>query len=81
MTTEPNTAKTLLEFATSDRRTMDWVAAQAVWPEVVQGYHDGVRATTIRAWLIREKGFTDKQLPSGDSFARFLRNNHPKDDE
>lgn len=72
--------KSLIEFATSDRRDVAWLTQQEVWPEVVAGYQDGVKTTTIRLWLVRERGFSDKQLPSADAMARYLRNNHPRED-
>jgi hypothetical protein len=75
------TPKSLIEFATSDRRDVAWLTKQEVWPEVVAGYQDGIVTPTIRLWLIRERGFSDKQLPSGDAIARYLRNNHPRDDQ
>lgn len=74
MTTE--SPKSLLEFANTDRRPIEWLTEQEVWPEVVAGYRDGVKVTTIRLWLVRERGFTDKQLPSADSMRRYLSNNH-----
>jgi hypothetical protein len=74
------TPKSLTEFATSDRRDVAWLAKQEVWSEVVAGYRDGVQCSTIRLWLIRERGYNDKQLPSAESIARHLRNNHPRDD-
>ena len=75
------TPKSLLDFATTDRRDVAWLSEQAVWPECVDGYHDGVKVTTIRQWLIRERGFSDKQLPSAETMARHLRNNFPKEEQ
>jgi hypothetical protein len=80
MTTE-GAPKSLIEFATTDRRDVTWLAQQDVWPEVVAGYRDGVKVTTIRLWLVRERGFHDKQLPSPETLARYLRNNYPRDDQ
>ena len=73
--------KSLREFAGNDRHDVQWLARQPIWPSVVDGYQDGIRATTIRQWLVRECGFADKALPSADSIQRYLRTNHPKDDE
>ena len=78
MTTEP---KSLREFAANDRHDVPWLAKQDIWPAVVDGYHEGIRVTTIRQWLLRECGFADKALPSAERLQRYLRANHPKDDE
>lgn len=79
MTTEK--PKSLLEFAAGDKHASAWLLRQPEASSIVAGYHQGVRVTTIRLWLIREMGYTDKQLPSADQLGRYLRNNHPKDDE
>ena len=78
MTTQ-STPKTLAEFANNDRRDLSWLDQQPIWPDVVAGYHQGIKVTTIRRWLVAEHGFTDKQLPSAESIARHLRYNYPKD--
>ena len=71
--------KSLLEFATGDRRDIAWLTQRPEWPDCVAGYKDGVRPYTIRNWLVRECGYNDKQLPSADTIARELRNNHERD--
>ena len=73
--------RSLQEFAANDRHDVPWLARQGIWPAVVDGYHEGIRVTTIRQWLLRECGFADKALPSAERLQRYLRANHPKDDE
>ena len=79
MTTE-HKPKTLAEFANNDRRDVGWLEQQPIWPDVVEGYRQGVKVTTIRRWLVSEHGFTDKQLPSPETIARHLRYNYSRDD-
>jgi hypothetical protein len=68
------TGKSLEEFAASvDRRTMAWLEQQPEWDELVAGYRNGIKCTTLRAWLVRERGYSDKQLPSAESISRTLR--------
>jgi hypothetical protein len=78
MTTKES--KSLLEFAQGDRHDSAWLMRQPEAPDIIEGYHAGVKVTTIRRWLIRERGYTDNQLPSADLMGRYLRNNHPRDD-
>jgi hypothetical protein len=70
----------LAAFAGDLKRSVQWLAEQEVWPEVIEGYHSGIGGATIRRWLIRERDFTDKQLPSPEAISRYLRNNHAREE-
>lgn len=76
----PKESKGLLEFAQGDKHDSAWLMRQSEAADIIEGYHAGVRVTTIRLWLIRERGYADAQLPSADLLGRYLRNNYPRDD-
>jgi hypothetical protein len=70
--------QSLAEFAGDQKRDAEWLSRQPVCAEVVQGYHDGIAVPVIRMWLVRERGFNDKQLPSEEAIRRYLRTNHAR---
>lgn len=74
---EPKTSS-LAAFAGDMKRDMDWLSQQPEWDELLEGYQAGINPATIRRWLIREKGYSDKALPSQESIGRYLRNNHAR---
>jgi len=68
----------LAAFAGDVKMTAAQLAEKPEWTEVVEGYQAGIAPTTIRRWLVREKGYADKALPSAESIGKYLRNNHAR---
>ncbi len=68
----------LASFAGEVKHDMDWLEQQPEWDEIIEGWRNGISVLTIHRWLVREKGYSAKALPSEESLRRRLRNKHAR---